>query len=166
LGHGEDLIDQHGERNNSMLKMKKVALLVACVALCLAVLGEMAGLADARKGKTITLRETAKLNLIKNEVDFHEAVGTATGTFDGKVRLRINVETASKMIARFATRGPNGGLIGSGIANYTVSGSILRFSGTSTITGGTGNYETAHIEGVMNRLKETMTMKFEGTMST
>jgi hypothetical protein len=154
-----------------MLKMKKVALLVACMALCLALSGEMAGLADAHKGKTITLQETAKLNLIKNEVDFHEAVGTATGTFDGKVRLRINVETASKMTARFATRGPQGGLIGTGIANYTVSGSILRFSGTSTITGGTGNYETAHghgihIEGVMNRLKETMTMKFEGTMST
>jgi len=154
-----------------MLNKKKVALLVACVALCLASMGETAGLADAHKGKTITLKETAVMNLTKNEVDFHEAVGTASGTFDGKVRLRINVETASKMTARFVTRGPKGGLIGAGVANYTVSGSVLRFSGTSTITGGTGGYETAHghgirIEGVMNRLKEKMTMTFEGTMTT
>lgn len=153
-----------------MSMKRRIALLATCAAVCAAVVGGSVGQAAARRG-TIALHETAVMKLIKNEVNFHEAAGSATGTFKGRVRLRINVENASKMTARFASKGAKGGLIGSGVASYSVSGSILKFSGTAKITGGTGSYENAHgtgihFDGVMNRLKETMTITFDGTMTT
>ncbi len=152
-------------------KRRRVALLFACVALCVAVVGGNVGQAQARRGKTIALQETAVLRLTNNDVNVHEASGSASGTFDNiRVHLRINVEDASKMTAQFSTNGSRGGLTGIGVANYNVSGSILRFSGTSRITGGSGAYTNARghgirIEGVMNRLKETLTMSFNGNMS-
>lgn len=153
-----------------MTKKRRIALLVTCVALCAAVVGGNVGQANARKGKSVVFHETAVLKLTKNEVNVHEAQGSATGTFKVAVHLRINVEDASKMTAQFATAGAHGRLTGVGVASYTVSGSILKFSGTSRITGGTGAYANAsgrgiRIEGVMNRLKETMTLSFDGNMT-
>lgn len=153
----------------SMKRGRSLALLVACVWLSLAAFGT--GLAAAQKGKTVALQESAALKIIKNEGSLHEATGRATGTVKGAVHLTLNVEDASHITGRYSTNGPDGGLIGTVVAKYTVSGSVLRFTGTSTITGGAGPYASAHgrgvhIAGVMNRLKGTMSVKLDGTIRT
>ncbi len=153
-------------------KMRLMALFALCVSLSAAIVGGTAGQADARKGKTITVRESAAMKVTKNNEETREtvAVGTGTGTFDGHVHMRVHVINGSKLSAKFVSSGSHGALIGAGGARYSVSGSILRFFGTVDVTGGTGKYANArghgiNIEGTLNRVKGKMTMTLNGRIS-
>jgi hypothetical protein len=151
------------------IRWRGCALLVGCLGLSLAAGGAVA--ADAHQGRSVALQESAAMKVTVNDGKVHEAEGSVTGTVSGRVHLRMTVEDASRITAEFSTKGSGGGLTGTVAASYTVSGSILRFTGTSTITGGTGPYASAHgrgvqIEGVMNRLKATMSVKLAGTIRT
>ena len=118
----------------------------------------------------IPLREQASLRLTRNTQAVHEAKGNATGTLGGTVFLRINVESASSMSAYYVGNSGSGTLTGKGTVKYSVSGSKLHFSGTSSIVQGTGKYKNAHgtgihLEGTMNRLTEHITMIVNGSFS-
>jgi hypothetical protein len=150
--------------------MRSSVLLAAGVALLLVVSGGLAVQAAART--TIAVRESAALKVTDNDEETRDtvAVGTGTGTFDGQVRLRVHVIDGSKLSARFVSEGRGGSFVGGGGARYSVSGSILRFFGTVKVTGGTGRYASArghaiNIEGVLNRVKERMTMTLNGNIS-
>lgn len=153
-------------------KGRLVAVLACCITLAAAIVGLAAGRADAQKGKTLTLRESARMKVTKNDEESGEtlAAGSGTGTFDSKVHLRVHILDGSKLSARFISKSSRGSLIGAGGARYSVSGSILRFFGTVKIIGGTGAYSDArghgiNVEGVLNRLKERMTMTLDGRIS-
>ncbi len=125
----------------------------------------------AHAARVIALQETATLRLTHNSVSVHEAEGQASGTLRGRLYLRIKVETASRMSVSFSGSDGSSTLAGSGIGHYTVSGSSLRFTGTSKISGGTGKYAHAtgndiHFEGTLNRVKSLINTTFSGQIST
>jgi hypothetical protein len=124
--------------------------------------------AHAADPPEVDLHETALLRLSRNTESVHEAKGQATGTLGGSVYLRIDVETASRMSAFYIGHSGASTLTGKGTVKYTVSGSSLHFSGSSSIVSGTGEYKNAfgngiHLEGTMNRLTEHITMRVNGS---
>jgi hypothetical protein len=127
--------------------------------------------AEAHTAGTIDLRETATLHLTRSRGMLHEAEGQASGTIQGRMRLRIDVETVSTMSVSFAGSSGSNALAGDGAGRYTISGSTLRFTGTSTITHGAGTYAHAsgdgiRFEGILNRVKGTITMAITGQIHT
>lgn len=151
------------------------ALLAALVALAFYTYQTAQGAAQtatrARAARTISLQESTALRLTRNSVSIHEAEGQASGTINGRLALRIDVETASRMSAIFLGRAGSSTLGGSGSASYTVSGSTLHFKGTAKITRGSGSYAHAsgsgiQIEGTLNRQKSTITMTIRGRITT
>lgn len=151
---------------------RSIVLLAVTAALVAAIAAGTAGPAAAQKRQAVPVRTAAKLKVTENDKESREtvAVGSGTGTFAGKVHLRVHVINGSKLSARFVSLGHKGTLVGTGAARYSVSGSILRFFGSLKVTGGTGGYSNARghgieIEGVLNRLKERITMTLNGRIS-
>jgi hypothetical protein len=152
-------------------------LVAACAALlalgCVSSVAAQAGGARlrARAARVIDLQETATLHITHNRAMIHEAEGHVTGTISGRLFLRIEVESVSQMSVSFSGSGGSNTLDGAGGGHYTISGSILRFKGTSKITRGTGAYAHAsgsgiRFEGVLNRVKGTIAMSMSGQIRT
>jgi hypothetical protein len=127
---------------------------------------------DALSSRTISssttsLREHATLKITVNRGSSIEATGQATGTLNGVLSLRAVVSSAERLTAYVVGRSRAGTLSSVGKAKFGVSGNSLVYKGTMAITHGTGVYSRAsgsgiHIEGVMNRQKQTMTVVISG----
>ncbi len=119
--------------------------------------------------RVIMLKETAQLRVTKNTPTVHEAHGQCSGTIAGALYLRIVVENATRTSQTFSGSSRAGTLSGRGVSTYRVAGSVLSFTGTISISNGSGTYAHAygsgiHIEGSMNRLKGTISMEISGSM--
>jgi len=150
----------------------------AIVFICLTVVGtegsqarDPAGHRTSRSraigASTISLQEHASLRITVNRGSSIEATGQASGTLNGVLSLRAVVSSAERLTAYVVGRSRSGTLSSSGKASFGVSGNRLVYSGTMAITHGTGVYSRAsgggiHIEGVMNRQKQTMTVVISG----
>lgn len=121
----------------------------------------------AHTAGTVALRESATLRVTKSSPLNREAEGHASGTLAGKLNLRVKIENASRLSAAFTGSDGAGTLSGSGFAHYTISGSVIKFMGTVTISRGTGTYAHAsgngiRLEGDMNRSKGTIGLVIAG----
>jgi hypothetical protein len=152
-------------------------LAAACAALlalgCVSSVAAQAGSGRprARAARTIDLQETASLHVTHNKGMSLEAEGKALGTIRGRLLLRIHVETISQMSVSFSGSGGSSTLAGEGSGRYTISGSTLRFKGTSKIIRGSGTYAHAsgsgiRFEGTLNRVKGTIAMSMSGQFHT
>ncbi len=124
---------------------------------------------EATAARALSLHERATLGITRNSGSNLDAQGQASGTLNGLLSLHSVVTSAERMSASFVGRSRSGTLSGKGVSNYRVSGSNLYYTGTVSITHGTGAYAHAsghgiRIEGVMNRQRRTITMTIAGGM--
>jgi len=124
---------------------------------------------NAGAARTVSLHEHASLHITKREGSDLEARGAATGTLAGSLDLHIVVDSADRMSASFVGSSHAGTLSGRGQSSYVVSGNVLSYTGTVSISRGTGSYAHAsgvgiHIEGAMNRERGTISMTISGEM--
>jgi hypothetical protein len=90
-----------------------------------------------------SIAESATLQLVSKQglrAYVHE--GAVQGTLNGQMHLETKLGGAG-VVATFTVTLPDGTLIGRGSASLTLADSQARFSGTATITGGTGAYDGA-----------------------
>lgn len=142
-------------------------------AICLAVAAKAAGaIAYAPKGRAHLARvlnasDTAHLHYISASGSLVLEEGKATGKLPGNMRVHLNLGTTFTGDFTIYTRG--GSIHGHGSARPHGSGTFESFSGTLTVTGGTGRYIHAHghggLYGTFDRDNYALVIKTTGSLT-
>jgi hypothetical protein len=124
----------------------------------------------ARAARSIELSDNANLHLQnKHGIELKEG-GTAKGTLGGPLYLQLKVTSTRSVSAQIQVYPKGGSISGSAKASYRVAGSTASFSGTMTITKGSGTYSKAKasalsFSGTIRRSDDAVTVHVSGKMS-
>jgi hypothetical protein len=127
--------------------------------------------ATANAARTISLNENGNLHLTSHHGFHLNEQGTASGTIKGTIYIHLDVSSTNRVTAEVSIY-PNGGsLTGEGTANYRSNGGQATFSGTLSISRGTGSYAGAHgsglaFSGTIQRSNDATTVRLSGPLST
>jgi hypothetical protein len=116
----------------------------AACALTLGAWGASASGATAVAARTITLNENGNLHLTSHHGFHLNEQGTASGTIRGSIYIHLYVSSTRRVTAEVNIYPSNSSLTGYGTANYRSNGGQANFSGTMSISRGTGAYAHAH----------------------
>ncbi len=104
-----------------------------------------AGAATARPARAFALNESGRLHLLsKHGFTLYEQ-GPGSGTVSGTVYVRLQIVSTSHVNAEVKISPHGGSITGTASAGYHRGSSSASFSGSLTITHGTGSY--AHASG-------------------
>ena len=145
---------------------------VAC-ALALGAGGASGSIGSPRAlaARTISLNENGSLHLTSHHGFHLNEQGTASGTIKGTIYIHLDVSSTNRVTAEVNIY-PNGGsLTGYGTANYRADGGQATFSGTLSISRGSGSYAGAHASGLsftgtIERVNDATTVHLSGPLST
>jgi|HubBroStandDraft_2_1064218.scaffolds.fasta_scaffold07054_2 hypothetical protein len=154
----------------------KAALCAACVTTyCLFIaLQTMAATADAlappvgaHAAHVLKASDTAHLHYVTASGALLLDEGKATGTLPGSMRVHLNLGTT--FTGSFTIYASGGSIEGHGSATPHGSGTYESFSGTLTVTGGTGRYVHARgrggLYGTFDRDSYALVIKTTGNLS-
>lgn len=128
----------------------------------------------ARDARTVSLQEQGSLHLTgKGHPTLNQTLneaGRASGTITGPLYIHLHLVSASKVKAEVNIYPSGGSLSGSGSASYHVVGGYAAFSGTLSITRGTGKYARARASnlrftGKIQRRDDSVTVQLSGPLS-
>jgi hypothetical protein len=145
----------------------KVALLGVALASLLGGAGASAAGAAHETGGTY-IKESASLRLTgKHGFKLYEQ-GYANGTIKGNISLELDVVATNRVTAKVSVSPSGGSISGSGSAAYHVHGAYAEFSGSLTITGGSGSYKGVHgsglkFSGKIARANDAVSVGLSGT---
>ncbi|HXB64627.1 MAG TPA: hypothetical protein VNV42_07105 [Solirubrobacteraceae bacterium] len=113
------------------------------------------------------MTDTAKLHYTKHTGSQLLEEGSAQGALPGNMHARLTI--GATFTATFTIHTHNGTIEGHGTATPHGSGLTESFTGTLTITGGTGRYTHAHghaaLSGTFNRRTYALVLKTTGSLS-
>jgi hypothetical protein len=124
----------------------------------------------ARASRTASLSESGHLHLTsKHDVTLNEQ-GSATGTITGAIYIHLHLTSTSKVTAEVSIYPTGGSLSGNGSAVYRVEGSVAAFTGTLSITRGSGKYAHARASalrftGTIQRRGDAVSVHVSGPLS-
>jgi hypothetical protein len=115
--------------------------------------------------ETLNLTLSLKISAIKGNTIY--AHGRSTGTLVGSGSFNLTLLNASRATATFSGSSSHGGIAGSGVGHYRVSGALSYFTGSVTSLRGSGGYSGAKslgisVHGTVNRQAFTVTIKIHG----
>jgi hypothetical protein len=125
----------------------------------------------ARVARTISLSETAQLHLTSKHGFTLNEQGSAAGTITGTMYIHLHVANNHGGVTAEVNIYPHGGFLsGSGSANYQVEGADAVFSGSLSITHGSGSYAGARASGLrfsgrIQRRNDAVSVKLSGSLS-
>jgi hypothetical protein len=127
------------------------------------------GSPHARAANTISLNENGNLRLTSHHGFHLNEQGTASGTIKGSIYIHLDVSSTNRVTAEVNIYPSNGSLTGSGSANYRADGGRATFSGTLSISRGTGSYAGAHASGLsfsgtIQRVNDATTVHLSGPL--
>jgi hypothetical protein len=127
--------------------------------------------AVAVAARTENLRESGNLRVTghPNGVKLNEQ-GSASGTINGAIYIHLNLSSQTRVSAEVNIYPSGGSLSGYGSASYRVEGANAVFSGTLSITRGTGKYAHARARGLrfsgsIKRVNDATTVAVSGPLS-
>jgi len=125
----------------------------------------------ARQARTIALNDTGRLHETGHHGFRLDEQGTATGTIKGSIYIHLNITSTNHVTAEVSIYPSNGSLTGQGSASYRSEGGQATFSGTLSISRGTGSYAGAHasalrFSGTIQRSNDATTVHVSGNLST
>jgi hypothetical protein len=128
------------------------------------------GSPHARAARTISLHESGRLHLTSHHGFHLNEQGSASGTIRGTIYIHLNVASTNRVTAEVSIYPSNGSLTGNGTANYRSNGGQANFSGTLSISRGTGSYSHARASGLsfsgtIQRSNDATTVHVNGNMS-
>lgn len=124
----------------------------------------------ASQARTISLNETGRLHLIsKHGFTLYEQ-GPASGTVTGTIYVRLRIVSTSRVTAEVSIAPHGGSISGLASARYHKGTTSATFSGSLSITHGTGSYAHAHgsnlsFSGTIQRSNDAITTHVGGTVS-
>jgi hypothetical protein len=147
----------------------------ACAAMALAVAGvqPLQALASrpASASRRAYLNETGRLHLTSKHGFTLNEQGTASGTAAGTIYAHLTLKSSSHVTAEVNIYPKGGSISGDGSGSYHRSGATAVFSGSMSISRGTGNYR--HIRGsglsfsgtIQESNKDAITVHVSGKVS-
>jgi hypothetical protein len=127
--------------------------------------GEPAGRAHA--AHVLNATDTAHLHYISSSGSLLLDEGKATGTLPGSMRVHLDLGTT--FTGTFTIHASGGSIEGRGSATPHGSGTYESFSGTLTVTGGSGRYPRAHghggLYGTFDRDNYALVIKTTGSVT-
>jgi hypothetical protein len=124
----------------------------------------------ARAAGTITLNDTGHLHKTSSKgFNLYES-GQASGSIAGAVTLSLDVTSTTHVKAELTVHAHGGTMTGTASGNYHNLGSTATFTGTLSITRGTGTYSHAHgsgisFSGTIQRASGAVTVRVDGRLS-
>jgi hypothetical protein len=157
-------------------QVRRRATAVVCGALAAGLLATATQHAHAYAGQftqpadaahVLSATDTAHLRYISSSGSLLLDEGKATGTLPGSMRVRLDLGTT--FTGTFTIRASGGSINGHGTATPHGSGTYESFSGTLTVTGGTGRYAHAHghggLYGTFDRDNYALVIKTTGSLT-
>jgi hypothetical protein len=125
--------------------------------------------AEAHAARTVTLAESGHLHRTSSSGVHLNEQGAATGTIRGTIYIHLKI-SSNRVSAEVSIYPHGGSLTGTGTANYHVNGGYAPFSGTITISRGSGTYTHAHsgallFTGSIKRSDDAVTVQLSGRLS-
>lgn len=103
----------------------------------------------ASAASTMSVRLSAHLRLIGRPGHVDNERGTFSGTFSGTIVVRFEAIGSTGGNSTFTMYPSKGGtIVGHSVTHGRVNGAIVNFTGTATITGGTGSWAHASAAGL------------------
>jgi hypothetical protein len=158
-------------------RLRRVQTAARCIALagCLIVAEQIGAApasaggapASARAARVLNATDTAHLRYVSASGSLLLDEGKATGALPGSMRVHLNLGTTFTGSFTITTSG--GSITGHGSATPHGSGAYESFSGTLTVTGGTGRYARARgrgkLYGTFNRSNYSLVIKTTGSLT-
>jgi hypothetical protein len=124
----------------------------------------------AHAARTVSLNESARLQLTSKKGFTLNERGSTSGTIAGSMYIHLNLASTSKVTAEVNIYPREGSLTGTGSASYRVQGGVAVFSGTMSITRGTGKYAKARASGLrftgtIQRRNDAVAVQLSGRLS-
>jgi hypothetical protein len=120
--------------------------------------------------RTISLSENGRLHLTSHKGFTLNEAGSASGTIKGTIYIHLNVASPTHVTAQVNIYPSGGSISGAASAKYGVDGPVANFSGTMSISRGTGSYSQAHgsglsFSGTVQRSDDAVTVHLSGQFS-
>ncbi len=154
-------------RSRHLTHLTTAGLLGIAGALVLAVgaAGSTAGAA-----RTITLNDSGSLHKTSSHGFYINETGRATGTIGGTLYLHLHIVSTNRVTAEFDLYPSGSSITGQASGAYHVNGGTASFSGTMSVTHGTGSYNHASgsglsFSGTIERQTDAVTVHVNGHMS-
>ncbi|MGH2853611.1 MAG: hypothetical protein ACRDLF_05400, partial [Solirubrobacteraceae bacterium] len=133
-------------------------------------IGRRAAAVKGSSARTISLKEAGRLHATyKHEFTLYEQ-GSASGTFTGTLYVHMTLVSTSRATAQIKIARSGGSISGYATATYRRSGGAADFSGTLTVTGGSGSYTHVHgsglsFSGTIQQSTDAITVQMSGRLS-
>ncbi len=102
----------------------------------------------AKAAGTVSLHEAGNLRLTSKHGFTLNEQGSATGTFNGTIHVRLTIVSSSRVKAEVSIARSGGSISGEATATYHRSSASASFSGSLSVSSGTGSYSHAHGSGL------------------
>jgi hypothetical protein len=127
--------------------------------------------AHARAARTITLSDSGRLRLTSHHSLTLNEQGSASGTISGSIYIHLHIASTNRVTAEVSIYPSGGSLTGYASASYHPSGPVATFSGTMSISRGSGSYAGAHgsglsFSGTVQRSNDAVSVRVSGRMTT
>jgi hypothetical protein len=124
----------------------------------------------AKLARAVSLSERGRLRLTSKKGFTLNERGSASGTIAGSIYIHLHLVSDSKVTAEVNIYPREGSLTGSGSASYHVVGGYAAFSGTLSITRGSGKYARARASGLrftgtIQRRDDSVSVQLSGPLS-
>ena len=124
----------------------------------------------ARAAGTFTLNENGNLHLSSKRGFTLNEHGAASGTVGGTISVQLTIVSSSRVTARVNIYPSGGSISGYATAAYHRGTTAATFSGTMSVTGGSGRYAHAHgsglgFTGTIQRSNDAITVHVTGHAS-
>ena len=125
---------------------------------------------SASASRSVSLNESGRLHLTSKQGFTLNEQGSASGTITGTIYIHLHLTSTSKVTAEVSIYPSGGSLSGNGSAAYHVEGSVAAFSGTLSITRGSGKYaharaSTLRFTGTIQRRGDAVSVHVSGPLS-
>jgi hypothetical protein len=126
--------------------------------------------ATAHAARTVSLSESGSLHLTSHHGFHLNEQGSASGTIRGAIYIHLDVTSTNRVTAEVSIYPSSGSLTGYSTADYRSHGGQATFSGTLSISRGTGTYAHAHapelsFSGTIQRSNDATTVRLTGPLS-
>ncbi|HEV7938106.1 MAG TPA: hypothetical protein VGP18_08805 [Solirubrobacteraceae bacterium] len=172
--HMEGKMGNHSSRKRKSARTRistaALALGVAATAAAVGTAGAGAAAPHAIAARTLSLNDSASLHLENKHGLVLKEGGTAKGSLGGLLYLQLDVTSTRSVTAEVQVYPKGGSISGDAKASYHVNGSTASFSGTMTITKGSGTYSKAKasalsFSGTIERSNDAVTVHVSGPIS-